>query len=363
MKKKILILAQTPPPFHGQSIMQQYLVEAKWPWCQKIHIRMDFSEKIDAVTRFNFSKVLKLFRIIILLFKERLKGPIDIIYYPPSGPHRVSFYRDLILVPFIKLFSIKVVFHFHSGGFNQIPEKFNFIEIALAKIVYYKPELAIALLPSLEDEVQWIAPKKIIHIPNGIEDVFDAAKKKSGKKDFVVLFVGNLIEEKGIVTLVEAMKKIGNNIPVKLKLIGGWRSKELKKQVEDNLVKYNLQNSVEFAGIKNGEEKWKYFNEADIFCLPTFETEAMPITIIEAMMFGLPVITTNWRAIPDIIQDGADGMLIPVKDPDALAAKIIELFENKELRAKLGNNARINYLKSFRIENHLKEMEKAFKQL
>ena len=93
---KILILAQTPPPYHGQAVMQKYLVDAKWDWCEKKHIRLTYSSKINEVGKFKLSKIFELVRIVLEVWSERLKGKIDLIYYSPSGPNRIPFYRDVV---------------------------------------------------------------------------------------------------------------------------------------------------------------------------------------------------------------------------------------------------------------------------
>ena len=159
---KVLLISQIPPPFHGQSIMQHQLVLAEWNWCKKKHIKMDFSESIKSVGKFSLYKIWKVIIIDIKIVLEFIKGPIDIIYYPPASPIKVPFYRDMFILPFVKLFSKKTIFHFHSGGFNLLEGKLNIAEKIIAKKIYSNADVAISILTSLEKELNWINPKRII---------------------------------------------------------------------------------------------------------------------------------------------------------------------------------------------------------
>jgi len=359
---KVLLLAQTPPPFHGQSIMQKYLVDDEWNWCKKEIIRLDFSENISIVGKFNISKLPKLINVILSLIKQRLINRIDIIYYPPSSPNKIPFYRDILLVPFIRIASKKVIFHFHSGGFNKLLDKLNSFEKKLAGLIYSNVDLAIVLLPSLKNEVEWIKPKKILSVPNGIEDCFEEPFNRIFNIDqnIKLLFVGNLKKEKGILDLLLAIKMLKG---VNLEVIGSWHNDYFKNECIKFIKDKCLEERVIFHGAKVDAEKWEIFKKADIFCLPTYETEAMPVTLIEAMMYKLPIITTNWRAIPDIVTDGVEGFLVPIKSANEIAAKIELLAKNKNLRDQMGEKGREKFLKEYTIENHLSKMEKAFKDL
>lgn len=339
--------------------MQKLLVDAKWDWCDKRHIRLDFSDNINSVSKFKIIKIFILFRIMVQLLLVRCRGRIDVTYYPPAGPLKVPFYRDIVLLFIVKNISNKVVFHFHAGGFDQLNGRLNFIEKSIALKLYKEPDLAITLLPSLNNEIEWITPLRTVSIPNGIIDVYNTNTRKKNKLDITVLFVGNLVEKKGIEYLVQAYRLI-NNKKIKLKIIGGWRDFNLRKSIENEISKNRLNGRIEFLGVKEEEAKWKYFYEADIFCAPTFENEAQPLILIEAMMMELPIITTNWRSIPDIITDGKEGYLVPIRCSEAIAEKINILAENPYLRLEMGKNGREKYLKKFTLEKHLSNMESVF---
>ena len=133
---KILFLAQTPPPFHGQSIMQKYLVDEKWNWCVKKIIRLKYSKQHGEIGVFKFKKIIILLDIILKVWKERFKGKIDILYYPPTGSNKVAFYRDMITLILIRWCVKKIIFLFQAGGFSILHENLNLFEKFIAKKAY-----------------------------------------------------------------------------------------------------------------------------------------------------------------------------------------------------------------------------------
>jgi len=361
---KLLIIAQTPPPFHGQAIAQKYLVDDDWEWCKKYHIRISFSKKISDVSRFSVIKILSAllldFKIIFFVLYHRIK----FVYYPPAGNKKIAFYRDIIIIPIIKLLGCKIIYHFHSGGINDLYKSLNYVEKKIFKLLYFYPLTTISLLPSLVSEINFLNSKHNFIIPAGIPDNFQDVNK-SKKSPIKILFLSNLISSKGVYESICALKQlVDDSYKVEFDFVGEWADDKFKEKTIDFIKKNNIENYVNFRGTKIGSEKYQLLGEADIFCYPTYyELENQPAVLLEAMMYKLPIITTNWRAIPDIVTDGVEGFLVPVKTPNEIAAKIELLVKNKDLRDQMGGKGREKFLREYTIEKHLSRMEQAFKDL
>lgn len=366
MTPKVIVLAQTPPPFHGQSVMQQYLVNVNWDWCNKEHIRLNYSDSIDEIGSLKWSKITRLFGIISRLKRSAIAKKADLLYYPPAGPKRIPLYRDVITMWFAKKASRKILLHFHAGGLNTLIDRLSPIERYIVKRVFRNIDHAIVLLPSLRAEVSWFSPKYIHIVPNGIEDMFkqnslSAVQIKKSATRF--LFVGNLTEEKGIFVMLEAAAILmERGYDFHLSVMGAAHSATILQSIESYIYEKGLGNRVLLLGTRSGSDKWKCFDDATVFCLPTYAMEAMPVSILEAMMFAKPVISTKWRAIPDLITDGLEGMLVPVKDPGALAAKMQFAIDHPELVSEMGQNGRKKYTEQFTVNIHLDTMESLFKK-
>lgn len=364
-KAKILVLAQIPPPYHGQSIMQKYLVDVDWEWCNKDFEQMRFSNDIPSIGIFKTNKIIELIRLIRKVNKKSTPK-FDLIYYPPGGPNRTPIYRDLVLIYFLRKKSKKILFHFHAGGINQIFEKVTKIEATLIKKVFKNPDGAIVLSDYLKKEIEWCNPMHIYTIANGIKDSY-LPYQEIAKPIFettIILFVGNLKKEKGIFVLLEASYLLKQkNQHFLIKFMGDFHNDAEKNIFLRYIKDKHLEENIELLGIMDGEQKWQQFHTANIFCLPTIATEAMPVSIIEAMMFSLPVVSTNWRSIPDVVLQEKTGLLCEPNNASQLAENIHSLICDFEMRNEYGKNGRKSFLEKYTVDIHLKKMENAFKDV
>jgi glycosyltransferase involved in cell wall biosynthesis len=106
------------------------------------------------------------------------------------------------------------------------------------------------------------------------------------------------------------------------------------------------------------EEKAAAYRAADIFCYPThYEVESFGLVVVEAMQFSLPVVASRWRGVPSVVAEGESGLLVPVRDPTALAQALQTLVDDPRLRRRLGTRGREIYLERFTEERYRQAME------
>lgn len=355
---KLVIVAQTPPPYLGQSIMHKYFVDDKWGEIEKKHINLELTKESRQFGKFSVAKVIGVLNVIYQLWKERINGRIDILYYPPSGPaNRKTFYKDLIILLFTRFLATKTVFHFHADKFNNLLTTLNSFELYFANIIYGKPDLCIVLLEIQKNDVIWLNPKRIVVIPNGIEDALINKLPKSSNNIFSVLYVGLLVGYKGIEDAVLASSILKNEgFNFKWVFVGGWSSVEFQLLIEGMIKSLNLHENLFFVGEKNDDQKWKYFHEADVLCLPT-RNDLMPLCILEGMMMSLPIISTTIRTIPFIVDHEINGLLSPMKDPNSLAENLKVLIKNRVICNNFGINSRQKFESNYHILKHLQHMK------
>lgn len=364
-KTKILVVGQTPPPYHGQALMTKRLIDAKFDLVKIIHVRMAFSGDARDVGKASWKKVLHLFAIAMQVWKHRFANRQLILYYMPAGPNRIPILRDLILLALIRPLFSKTIYHFRAAGISEYVSKKSFLFYWICKFIYGRPFKAIQLSSLNPKDAEFFSAKKIFYVPNGIED--NACQKLDNKKEEVlkdglvkILFVAALREDKGFSILLDALHVLIKHSTTNFRLLvmGEFTSAEYEKEIKIKLAEFKLLNHVEFLGLKTGKEKWEYFRIADFLCFPTFyDCESFGNVIIEAMMFHLPVIASDWRGIPDIVTEDI-GFLVPVKDKDGLADKIHLLINDENLRKQLGCNARKRFLKNYTLDTYLKQVEK-----
>ena len=170
--------------------------------------------------------------------------------------------------------------------------------------------------------------------------------KKVKHNNFVLLFLGRLGKRKGIYDLLDVLIKHKMTFEGKVKfLFGGDGDVE---QVKEIIKQNGLENIAEFQGWVNGEKKEYLLNLADAFILPSYN-EGLPISVLEAMSYSLPVISTTVGGIPEILKNGENGFIMEPGDKDAIYHAVVSLMEDKNLCKDMGK-------KSFeKVQVHLPE--------
>ncbi len=173
-------------------------------------------------------------------------------------------------------------------------------------------------------------------------------KYNISKNDYIILYLGRLHSKKCPRDLIIAFSKVIRKIP-NTKLIFAGKGDE-KENLKNLSSKLGLLDKVVFTGFVSENEKWCLLRRCDIFVLPS-SVEGHPITIIEAMSCGKPIIATNIETFTEIIENGKNGILVPLHSYNKLADAIIELLLNKKKRRIIGENAKENASEIFDIKN------------
>jgi len=359
---KVLVVGQTPPPFGGQAIMIQKMLEGRYERLRFIHVRMNFSDEMDDTGRFQFKKLWRLFDLVLRIFSAWMSHRPPILYYPPGGPNRIPFFRDCFVLICVRPLFRRTVFHFHASGLEQLHRRLTPLEKLLFRRAYSRPDLAIRLSALAPRDDIVVRAKKDIVIPNGIEDVFRQFQEHRQNNSPRILFVGVVSEEKGVETLVDACHLLAEmGVSFSCEIVGRFESQRFAASLERRISSGPSAGRITLHGVLTGDAKWRQYAMADIFCFPThFESETLPVVIIEAMQFSLPVVATEWKAIPDLVLDGETGFLVPTRDPKTVADKLLHLVNNKDLRERFGKSGRERFLKEFLIEMFQKKIENAF---
>ena len=156
------------------------------------------------------------------------------------------------------------------------------------------------------------------------------------KKEKTILFIGRLIAWKGVNHLIAAMNEVILRVHnVQLKIIGNGPARAELKQLTRMM---KISSHVQFLDNIDRGQLLLHYKKADLFVLPSItvdgQTEGLGVVLLEGMASGVPVIGSNTGGIPDIIDDGVNGLLVPPGDPEALASAIMKILNNHELAEK-----------------------------
>lgn len=163
-----------------------------------------------------------------------------------------------------------------------------------------------------------------------------------------LLYVGRLAAAKGLPVLLKSLGALQERYPeILLTVVGDGEDRMRLEQLASEL---GLDRNVKFLGYKSQTEVRQYLQETDIFVLPSF-AEGVPVSLMEAMASGVPVISTRIAGISELVEDGASGYLVPPGSDDRLSEKIEQLYVDSEKRQSFGERGRSQVLQEFNLPN------------
>ena len=246
-----------------------------------------------------------------------------------------------------KLIKIPLVLNFHGAELLLIRKK-KWVKpllkfaISQAQAVFANSSFTAGKIKALRNvEIEWS--------PYGttLEKGMGSTEPHAVNGKFKILFVGRHIERKGICYLIEAAKYLPRD-QFEIRIVGvGDLTEELKKLASESATPDSAE--IIFTGKLSPEALANEYKSANVFTLPAIvdskgDTEGLGVVLIEAMELGLPIVASNVGGIPDVVIDGETGILVPEKDPEALASAYKRLASNSELISQLlaGAQKRIN---------------------
>ena len=239
-----------------------------------------------------------------LLKKELKSNEYDALYINTS--YGISLLKDLMTIKRNYIKRYQVFLHIHFADLSNVFTKRKIIKNLIEKQLKAKITTIISLSVTLKNQLinEGFNEEKIQVLYNYFDPTLPIInetdirlKCSKEKRERTFLFIGSLDERKGFYDLIEIFKNNKNN---KTKLIICGKPNDNKSQTLLDSIKGN--NTFEYRGYVDGESKYQAFKDADVLILPSYG-EGLPITILEAFRFGLPVISTNVGAIPEILND------------------------------------------------------------
>lgn len=382
---KVLFVLHFPPPIHGSAVVGGFIKEnqilTKAFICRFINLSISSS-----VEEIGSNSPIKIFRYLSLIWqvkKQLLLFRPQLCYFTPTA-QGTGFYKDLPLITLAKLFRVKTILHFHNKGISKKQDRF--FDNLLYRFIFRNSHV-ILLSKLLYPDIQKYVPKEwVFYCPNGIPDLTKDKLKDSGKapgmsepeggqvekaeppllpndifgpkRETHLLFISHLIRSKGVLVLIDAcsvLKERGLKFHC---IIAGGNAEYTAEELKELIMAKGLASQVTVTGPKYNEEKRALFEKADLLVHPTYQ-DCMPLILLEAMQYSLPVVSTFEGAIPNIVDDGVTGFLVPTRNVSELANRLEVLIRDPNLRQKMGRAGREKYEREYtleRFENRLVEI-------
>ena len=292
----------------------------------------------------------------IYKFKECCKDT-DIVHIHMAS--RASFYRKSIFVNKAKRMNKKIILHIHGAEFEKFyKEESNEIMKKYIRYIFSKSDKVIALSSKWKDILKKIVDEsKITVIYNSIVCPKQHLDKNYNNEK--ILFLGRLGNRKGVYDILKCASRIIAIFPnVEFILAGDGEVDNVRELCN----KMGIKNNFRITGWIDGAEKEKLLNEASIYLLPSYN-EGMPISVLEAMAYGLPVISTNIGGIPELIDNDENGFLIEPGDINGITNSLIKLLEDNNKKRRFGENAFLKAKNNFNVENKINDLYELYYEL
>ncbi len=361
---KFLIIGQLPPPIIGANVMAEMLMSS----LNNLGYEADIVQRIFSKTQvelgqFSFIKILKVPVMAYRIIRQIKRKKPDICIYFISVVLS-AFLLDALFIFILRLLGVPYILYCHGKGLKNIGKR-NYIWHFVAKKTIGGSIGALVLGERLRNDLTpYLDLQKIYVLPNAAKkEVGGPPKLKDHKlKDnetTQIMFLANLKEDKGPLEFLKMAQEVSKRAPhVRFLLAGPKKHEHFYQKLLEVIKRAELDSVVDLPGGLYNKKKTKAFQESDIFVYPT-KNDAFGLVIIEAMQHGLPVISSPEGAIPEIIDNGRNGFIVDPNNISQLTDKVLKLVNDKNLRLKMGMEARKKYEEKYTIDVYQKNLAMA----
>ena len=287
--------------------------------------------------------------------KVLLKDNPDIIHIHSS--FGASFYRKIFFIYVSSLFKKPVINHIHGSEFGLFYTNASKTKKRFIKRVWNKCSVFIVLSEKWKEIFSDVIPKeKMVVIENYSKNIKEGDRTQCHNR---ILFLGSINKMKGCYDIVDVVTKIKEkNTEIKMIIAGTGDIGNIKKAS----LERNIQNNISFPGWLDEIERDHYLKMSDIFFLPSY-TEGMPMSILEAMGYGLPVVSTNIGGIPDLVKNNENGYLSDPGNTDEMAENILSILNNEKKRIQMGKKSLEIVREKYSLDKHIEKLKAIYNAL
>ncbi len=358
----LLVFAHPPPPVHGQSVMVQQLLERlpREPGFTVWHVDSRVSRDAADIGRARLGKVFRLLGACLRAWQLRWRHGPAAFYYIPAPGKRAALYRDFVVLLLCRPFFSGLILHWHAVGLGGwLDTHAHPLERWLAQRLLGGAALAVVLAPALAADARRLHPRQVAIVPNGLPDPAPTLVARPAIGAPVeVLYLGLCSREKGAFDLVAAIATLASRTPGRfhLTLAGSAASPDDERDLRAALAALPA-GSATWVGFADEAAKQNLFRHADVFCFPTrYPHEGQPLVLIEALAHDLRIVTTRWRAIPEMLPADHVQWVEPGQ-PAALA----DALNAAALAPPPDGALRAHYLAHFTPEHHVATLAAALR--
>ena len=361
--------------------MVQYIVEGLRArpelGIEVFHVDVRLSDDLRDVGAARGGKVPALLRYCAQARKLGRQHGISALYYVPSPPRRTPLYRDWIALARLRGTFPHLIYHWHSAGLGDwLAHSASWWERLISRRLLSRPALSLVLAEVLRPDAEQLASERTEVVNNAVADPcpdfgnavvpsrqIKLEQRRARGGEVRVLFLALCSTDKGLFDAVDAVA-MANTLAAKrtpelrfrLEIAGAFPDANTEGKFRQRVTEPDVQGAVEYLGFLDHEGKRAALLRADVFLFPSYYAfETHPLSVVEAMAFGLPVVATRWRGIPEMLPDGLADLVEP-RNPAALAQALVDAATSDR-----GLRLRTRYEQRYTLDRFLERLATALK--
>jgi glycosyltransferase involved in cell wall biosynthesis len=353
--QRFLLVGHLPPPITGQSEAFEMLID-HFKSAHFVYDLVDIGshKKERRVGNFSLIRFFEILKAGFTFFQKLMQVDVKVMYLSLSIS-RMGFLKDFFFIWMASFRKLTIVLQLHGGGYKGFYLSQNQVIKSLISRALSQAANIIVLSSGLIEEFDFLPnfheKIKVIHNTSKIGENALGLKKKFLSYPFRILYMSNLIKTKGFLDLLEAskyLKKLNVEILFCGKFIQIGDEEGLQEEFFSKIEDKETYGEIRYMGVVSGKQKREILNSAHVFVLPTYyQFEGQPISIIEALAFGLPIISTKYRSIKEMVVNNSNGFFVEPRSPIQIAEKINTLYQNRDLCKQMGQQSIKIYQKNF----------------
>lgn len=378
----LLCALPTPPPYSGPETVADLLLHSELARRYRIvHVRTTVSAANRQKGRMRLAAVVALACQWLELLRALAWHQPRVLYLFLSQ-NRTGFARDALLLLTAKAFRVRVIGQVHGANFGNFYRHASPVIRAVVRCVIRRVDVIILLADRFREQFRGLVPESRLRVLyNAVDGELFAGPRAAiagGAEGVTVLFIGHLSTAKGFRDVLAAAPRLLERVPGgALLFLGEWLAAEHnivygedgRSLAHDALairemwseLRHRYGDRLRHVEPVDRRGVAKLIAEADIFVLPSY-SEGMPMTVLEAMAGGLPLVVTPVGALPEVLTEGVNALFVPPGDPTALAQALVALAEDPQLRARMGEANRQLARARFSPETMLNGLELLFQE-
>ncbi|MDR7112931.1 glycosyltransferase involved in cell wall biosynthesis [Microbacterium trichothecenolyticum] len=310
-----------------------------------------FSTTVEQVGQFSLRKILSAMWMPVRLAARTVRfRPVTVIFFATN--RTFSFLVDCALSGVLRLLRRPTIMYIHTVGYSALANRGR-LWAWLVRWNLNAADRFVLLGPALARDVVEFAPRvPITYIPNTVRDPSPVSAVIQPRNS--ILFLSNLIPEKGADTFLDAAVELAPRNPgIEFHVAGAIADREFFDALQARVSSTGLADRIRFLGPLSGDAKWNALRGAIALAFPsTYPFEAQPLTIIEALSVGTPTVAFNVGGVGDIVRDCENGFLVSPGAAAELAARLQALIGDPKLQARLSARARSDFESRFSLSHY-----------